>query len=82
MLGSMRSARSAEEKTSTSALPSCSLVQIDDHHRNVRKPARAAAEPPGHKSHADGEQERRQQHEDQRGAVAEDELEVFDADEK
>ncbi|MCK7526884.1 MAG: hypothetical protein MZV64_59435 [Ignavibacteriales bacterium] len=71
-VGSTSSARSPELKTSTSALPSWPSSRLTITTGISDKPAAdAAAKAPGDETHADGQQEGRQQHEDQRRPVAE-----------
>jgi hypothetical protein len=59
------------------------VVQIDDHDRDVCKAAAGIpAKSAGDEAQAEGQYERRGQHEDQRSPVAKDEAQVFEADQE
>ncbi len=58
------------------------VILIDDDHGNICNARGVAAETPRDQAHAEGQQERRNKHEDQCRAVTKNEAQVFDADEK
>ena len=63
-------------------LAQLAVVLVDDQHRDGRQPAGAAATHlAGDEAQADGQQKGREEHKGERGAVAEDQFDIFETDE-